>query len=213
MGIIEPTEVQEACIPRILRGEDVIGQAKTGSGKTAAFALPIIELLSEDPFGVFALVLTPSRELAFQINEQFIAFLNTSNLTSMVIVGGLDMMKQATLIRKRPNIVISTPGRLADLLKSSGGDLPSYFSNLKFLVLDEADRLLSGDISADLEIILANIPSKNRQTLLFSATITRSITTIQGASTRPTYLFETKNDKEFELVEKLSQYVIFILLY
>lgn len=112
MGIREPTEVQLQCIPRILKGDDVIGQAKTGSGKTAAFALPILQKLSEDPFGVFAIVLTPSRELACQISDQFVAFAAHTNFSIVTIVGGVDMMKQSVRLRHFPQIIIATPGRL-----------------------------------------------------------------------------------------------------
>lgn len=172
LQITKPTDIQRSCIPRILAGisrceivgfllftgEDVIGQAKTGSGKTAAFALPIIEKLSRDPFGIFALILTPSRELAYQINEQFIAFFSNSNFSITVVVGGLDMMKQAAMLRKPPNIVVSTPGRLADHLNSSP-DLATCFSNLKFLVLDEADRLLEPSFTSELDRIISCLPS------------------------------------------------------
>lgn len=148
----------------------VVGQAKTGSGKTAAFALPILERLSEDPYGIYAIVLTPSRELALQIGEQFTAFSANSGFSILTVVGGMDMMKQSVKLRQIPQVLIATPGRLgiicfvvisgqnvmthvtADHIRSSP-DILSV-SALRFLVLDEADRLLDASFSSDLSIIL-----------------------------------------------------------
>ncbi|KAI7862212.1 P-loop containing nucleoside triphosphate hydrolase protein [Spinellus fusiger] len=176
MQIRSPTEIQRACIPPILAGKDVIGGAKTGSGKTAAFALPILQKLSEDPYGVFALVLTPTRELAFQIAEQFRVLGKNIGLKECVIVGGLDMMKQSLELAKRPHIIIATPGRLRDHIRSSSGAV--QLSRAKFLVMDEADRLLSPTFMSDLSVILPCLP-KERQTLLFTATMTGSILALQ----------------------------------
>lgn len=113
-GIKTPTPVQANCIPQILAGKDCIGAAKTGSGKTLAFALPIIQKLSEDPYGIFALVLTPVRELAYQIADQFAIVGKCIDLQCSVIVGGMCMMEQAKKLDKRPHVVVATPGRLAD---------------------------------------------------------------------------------------------------
>ncbi|KAF9325975.1 hypothetical protein BGZ91_002167 [Linnemannia elongata] len=148
MSITAPSEIQTKCIPEILAGKDVIGGAKTGSGKTAAFALPILQKLSEDPYGVFAVILTPTRELAFQIAEQFNVLGKTINLKDVVVVGGLDMMTQAIALSKRPHIIIATPGRLRDHINSSGDSM--NLSKVKFLVLDEADRLLTETFAEDL---------------------------------------------------------------
>ncbi|KGG51817.1 hypothetical protein DI09_26p170 [Mitosporidium daphniae] len=175
LGIKTPTEVQTACIPAILGGHDVIASSRTGSGKTAAFALPVLTLLSQDPFGIFALVLSPTRELVLQIGEQFKAFGEGLKLGVSIVIGGLDMMQQAmSLANDRPHIVIATPGRLADLLRSSP-DLKRAFSRLKFLIFDEADRLLGEECfhSPVAEIISAS--SEKRQNLFFSATLPRSI--------------------------------------
>ncbi|KYN05886.1 putative ATP-dependent RNA helicase DDX49 [Cyphomyrmex costatus] len=141
MDLKKPTPIQQNCIPRILMGEDCIGCAKTGSGKTLAFALPILQKLYEDPYGIFALVLTPTRELAFQIADQFAAIGKAINLKKCVIVGGMDMMEQGLELSKRPHIVVATPGRLADHLDSCN---TFSLQKIKFLVLDEADRLLGG---------------------------------------------------------------------
>lgn len=110
-GLSEPTPVQKNCIPAILAGKDCVGCAKTGSGKTLAFALPMLHRLSDDPFGIFGLVLTPTRELALQIADQFRIVGRPLNLKDCVIVGGRDMVMQGRELAARPHIVIATPGR------------------------------------------------------------------------------------------------------
>ncbi|KAJ1931451.1 putative RNA helicase, partial [Kickxella alabastrina] len=162
MSITQPTEIQRACIGPILQGLDVIGGAKTGSGKTAAFALPILQKLSEDPYGVFAVVLTPTRELAYQIAEQFAVLGKGMNIKVTVTIGGIDMMAQAMELSRRPHIVVATPGRLADHIESSAGAV--HFKGVQYLVLDEADRLLSDTFASDLGVIMDAIP-KDRKTL------------------------------------------------
>ncbi|PVU97255.1 hypothetical protein BB561_000679 [Smittium simulii] len=170
--IKSPTETQRASIKPIIEGKDVISCAKTGSGKTAAFALPILHKLAQDPYGVFALVLSPTRELAIQIGEQFTVFGKSINLKISVIVGGLDMVDQALSLNARPHIVIATPGRLADHIKSNSDVI--NFNKVKFLVLDEADRLLTDSFAPDMSVILEKLP-KEKQTLMFTATISESI--------------------------------------
>ncbi|KAJ2754710.1 putative RNA helicase [Coemansia pectinata] len=172
MAITQPTEIQRACIQPALEGRDIIGGAKTGSGKTAAFALPILQKLSEDPFGVFALVLTPTRELAYQIADQFNVLGKGVNIKVTVAIGGVDMMTQALELARRPHIVVATPGRLADHIESSSNAI--HFQRVRFLVLDEADRLLTDTFAPDLATIMDAIP-RRRQTLLFTATMTQSI--------------------------------------
>ncbi|KAJ2294960.1 putative RNA helicase [Coemansia sp. RSA 353] len=172
MSIHEPTEIQRACIGPILAGRDVIGGANTGSGKTAAFALPILQALAEDPFGVFAVVLTPTRELAVQIGEQFGVLGKGVNIKVTVAIGGVDMVTQALSLSRRPHIVVATPGRLADLIESSADAV--HLKRVRFVVLDEADRLLTETFASDLAVIMDAVPKK-RQTLLFTATMTDSI--------------------------------------
>jgi ATP-dependent RNA helicase DDX49/DBP8 len=130
MGLKRPTPVQRACIPQILKGKDVLGLAQTGSGKTAAFALPILQRLSESMYGVFALVLTPTRELAFQLSDQFKALGVGLHLRCAVVIGGLDMLEQSKALMQRPHVVIATPGRIADLLKNDPG-VSSVFQRIK----------------------------------------------------------------------------------
>lgn len=180
MKIYTPTAIQKACIPKVLKGHDCIGGAKTGSGKTIAFALPILTKWSEDPYGIYGLVLTPTRELALQIAEQFAALGATMNIKVCVIVGGDDIVKQALELQRRPHIVIATPGRLADHILNSGEDTICGLRRVKYLVLDEADRLLSNSFGSDLERCFGVLPKpENRQTLLFTATITDAVRSLK----------------------------------
>ncbi|XP_005182432.1 probable ATP-dependent RNA helicase Dbp45A [Musca domestica] len=167
LGLKQATPIQQACIPSILDGKDCIGAAKTGSGKTFAFALPILEKLSEEPTSHFALILTPTHELAYQISEQFLVAGQPMGVRVCVVSGGTDQIIEAQKLMQRPHIVVAMPGRLADHL--TGCDTFS-FDNLKFLVVDEADRMLNGDFDESLKIIEQCIP-KNRQNLFFSATM------------------------------------------
>ncbi|CAO3659170.1 unnamed protein product [Umbelopsis vinacea] len=208
LSIRKPSEIQKACIPSILANKDVIGGAKTGSGKTAAFALPILQKLSEDPYGIFALVLTPTRELAFQIAEQFRVLGRGVNIKETVVVGGLDMMQQALELSRRPHVVIATPGRLRDHIQSSSG--AADLRRIKYLVMDEADRLLSDTFTEDLEVIFNNIPEK-RQTLLFTATMTDSILALSEAEEDPKkrpFLYQC--DTSISTVSTLDQYYVFV---
>ncbi|RKP25232.1 P-loop containing nucleoside triphosphate hydrolase protein [Syncephalis pseudoplumigaleata] len=177
MAIRKPTEIQRACIPPALKGRTIIGGARTGSGKTAAFAVPILQKLAEDPYGVFAVILTPTRELAFQIADQFDALGKGVNLKLCVTVGGIDMMKQALELARRPHIIIGTPGRLADHIQSSAGAV--HLKRVQFLVLDEADRLLTPSFAPDLSVIMDSLP-RDRQTMLYTATLTEAIMALQN---------------------------------
>ncbi|KAF5370047.1 hypothetical protein D9758_001105 [Tetrapyrgos nigripes] len=209
MSIHTPTEVQAACIPPLLNGRDCIGNAKTGSGKTIAFALPILQKLSMDPYGIFALVLTPTRELAFQISEQFAVLGSGMNIRTAVVVGGMDMMAQALELENRPHVVVATPGRMIDHLKTGNGQW--NLSRVKFLVLDEADRLLSSTFTSDLAYLF-NVLPKERQTCLFTATITPSIDALENATPRPgkEKPFVHKMKETVETVESLKQSYILV---
>ncbi|GAB4836748.1 DEAD-box ATP-dependent RNA helicase 36 [Ancistrocladus abbreviatus] len=176
LGMKRPTPVQHHCIPKILAGNDVLGLAQTGSGKTAAFALPILHRLAEDPYGVFALVITPTRELAYQLAEQFRALGSCLHVRCVVVVGGMDKITQAKMLIQRPHVVIATPGRVKVLLEENP-DIPPVFSRTKFLVLDEADRVLDVGFEEELRMIFRWLPKK-RQTLLFSATMTSDLQTL-----------------------------------
>ncbi|KAL9663682.1 hypothetical protein QQ045_019073 [Rhodiola kirilowii] len=206
LGIRNPTPVQLNCIPKILSGHDVLGIAQTGSGKTAAFALPILQSLSEVPYGVFALVVTPTRELAYQLAEQFRALGSCLQLRCDVVVGGMDMTTQAQNLMKRPHVVIATPGRLKVLVENNP-DIATVFSRTKFLVLDEADRVLDVGFEDELEVIFQNLP-QSRQTLLFSATMTDDLQTLLELSANRTYFY--KAFEGFKTVDSLKQQYIFI---
>ena len=157
LGMNKPTPIQQNCIPPALHGRNVIGSALTGSGKTAAFALPILEKLSKNPYGIFALVITPTRELAAQIVEQFLALGAKLPVRVCMVVGGLDMMKQSVELDRLPHVVICTPGRMADIMN---GARPPKLSKLKFLVLDEADRLFEKTFARDIDFIVSRLPKK-----------------------------------------------------
>ncbi|CAG5133021.1 unnamed protein product [Candidula unifasciata] len=200
MGITKPSPIQSQCIRPILEGQNCVGCAKTGSGKTAAFALPILQKLSEDRYGPYALVLTPTRELAFQIADQFKVLGKEININVTVITGGMDMVRQGQDLNVKPHIVVSTPGRLADHYESCD---TFSFKKIKFLVLDEADRLLEDTGFAEqLQIIFKKLPAK-RQTLLFSATMTPAIRELQAASGEK--VFSWSQSAEVLTVEELDQ--------
>lgn len=199
LGMSKPTPVQTNCVPAILAGKDCIGCAKTGSGKTAAFALPILDKLSDDPYGIFALVLTPTRELAFQIKDQFSAIGAHINVRVSVVIGGLDMMVQSQELARQPHVVVATPGRLADHISSGDG---LKLDKIKFLVLDEADRLFEPCFEPDLATIFSSLPTK-RQTLLFSATLTDSIEELKQMSPSPPHVYISPS--EVATVETLTQ--------
>ena len=178
LGWTHPTPIQREALPPALTGRDIIGIAETGSGKTAAFALPVLQALLKAPQRLFAVVLAPTRELAFQINEQFEALGGTIDAKCAVIVGGIDMVSQAVVLARRPHIIIATPGRLVDHLEHTRG---FSLANIKYLVLDEADRMLGLDFEEEINKLLAVIPRK-RTTLLFSATMTQKVAKLQRAS-------------------------------
>ncbi|KAF6764752.1 ATP-dependent rRNA helicase RRP3 [Ephemerocybe angulata] len=173
-----PTEIQSESLPHALEGRDIIGVAATGSGKTAAFALPILQKLWDEPKGLFACVLAPTRELAYQIAQQFEALGASMGARCATIVGGMDLPTQAIALAKRPHVVVATPGRLLQHLEETKG---FSLRTLKFLVLDEADRLLDMDFGPAIDKILKLIP-RERTTYLFSATMTSKVAKLQRAS-------------------------------
>jgi ATP-dependent RNA helicase DDX47/RRP3 len=131
VGYKAPTDIQVESLPHALEGRDIIGVASTGSGKTAAFALPILQKLWEDPKGLFACVLAPTRELAYQISQQFESLGSAMGARCAVVVGGMDMPTQAIALAKRPHIVVATPGRLMQHLEETKG---FSLRSIKFLV-------------------------------------------------------------------------------
>ncbi|KAL8674159.1 MAG: hypothetical protein Q9168_001410 [Polycauliona sp. 1 TL-2023] len=178
LGYQTPTPIQTESIPLALQGRDIIGLAETGSGKTAAYALPILQALMEKPQSLFGLIMAPTRELADQISKAIEALGSLINVRSCVIVGGMDMVSQAIALGKKPHIVVATPGRLLDHLENTKG---FSLRSLKYLVLDEADRLLDLDFGDILDKILKVLP-RERRTYLFSATMTSKVESLQRAS-------------------------------
>ncbi|KAJ2511502.1 ribosomal RNA processing protein [Coemansia sp. RSA 2049] len=203
LGFKAATEIQAKSIPWALEGRDVIGLAQTGSGKTAAFALPILQALWENPTPLFACVMAPTRELAYQIAETFEALGSAIGARCAVIVGGMDMISQQIALSKRPHIVVCTPGRLQDHLENTKG---FSLRTLKYLVMDEADRLLDMDFGPKIDQILKAIP-RDRNTFLFSATMTTKVAKLQRASLSNPVKVEVST--KYSTVEKLLQYYMF----
>ena len=175
-GYDTPTPIQEKSIPVVLSGKDIFGCAQTGTGKTASFAIPILQMLYNAPKGgeddnrIKALVLTPTRELAIQIGESFSAYGKYTGITNTVIFGGVGQAPQVKMLRRGVDILIATPGRLLDLMNQKHINL----GYIKTLVLDEADRMLDMGFINDVKKIVAKTPFK-RQTLFFSATMPKPI--------------------------------------
>lgn len=179
-GYHEPTIIQQRAIPAILEGKDVLGCAQTGTGKTAAFALPLLQRIAGTkstggPRVIRALILAPTRELALQINESFTAYGKMTGVRNTCIYGGISQQIQEKSLKQGVDILVATPGRLIDLADQRIISL----SSIKYLVLDEADRMLDMGFIPDIRKILSWIP-KERQTLLFSATITAEIRKLAG---------------------------------
>lgn len=180
----EPTEVQKYIIPQILNDKSVIAISKTGTGKTASFCLPIISELSKDPFGLYAIILEPTRELVLQVEEKLKLFSTGFNLRMCSIIGGEDYTTQLKELDKIPHIIIATPGRLVSFLENNYVKL---VQNLRYFVMDEFDQLLDETIKPDIDKIITYLPD-DRITLFFSATI------MQTKEELKKYL--GKNDKE-----------------
>jgi ATP-dependent RNA helicase RhlE len=171
-GYTKPTPIQEQAIPVLLKRNDLLGCAQTGTGKTAAFAIPILQILHQDELyakgaqGIKSLILTPTRELAIQIGESFAAYGKYLRLRHTVIFGGVSQKSQTDALRSGVDILIATPGRLLDLMSQRHVNL----QHVKLFVLDEADRMLDMGFIHDVKKIIAKLPVK-RQTLFFSATM------------------------------------------
>ena len=175
-GYTNPTPIQEQAIPIVLTGRDLMGCAQTGTGKTAAFAIPIIQLLSNDSFSgkgkrnIRALVVTPTRELALQIDESFGAYGRYTRITRAVVFGGVSQQSQVQALSRGVDVLVATPGRLLDLINQGIISL----KQIEYFVLDEADRMLDMGFLNDVKKIIKELPQK-RQSLFFSATMPLSI--------------------------------------
>ncbi len=170
LGFSEPTAIQSAAIPKLIAGQDVIGQAQTGTGKTAAFSLPILQNLEDGLNAPQALIVSPTRELASQVAQAIYSYSETLGVRVLPVYGGQSYDRQIRRLKKGVDIVVGTPGRLIDLMNRGVLKL----GELKTLVLDEADEMLSMGFVEDIEAILANTP-EDRQTALFSATMPKEI--------------------------------------
>lgn len=218
LGFSRPTPVQRTIIPFLLKEESshVLALAATGSGKTAAFVLPILHRLAADPYGIYAVILTPTRELAKQIHQQVLALGAAYRVQSTLVVGGLDAVRQACELQERcPHFCVATPGRLAELLR---GPQPPRLRHVRYVVLDEADRLLASQsgFERDVAELLLHCTTTTGtagdssstmtrrtkcQTLLFSATLTRSLESIEemagaGQGRLPLQKFVIREDGE-----------------
>lgn len=180
LGYNTPTPIQREAIPVILSGQDLIGCAETGTGKTAAFLLPIIQKISQRPRpGIRALVLAPTRELALQIQKNYGDFNRIATNRSVIAIGGTNIRTQLAELRRGAAVLIATPGRLLDLMDRGAVNL----STVEFLVLDEADRMLDMGFLPAIRQVLAKLPT-TRQTLLFSATMSPSIEQLARSTTK-----------------------------
>ena len=185
-GFEELTPIQERCIPEIIKGRDVVGQAETGSGKTIAFCLPILEKINRGE-GLQTVVLTPTRELCIQVTDVFKDFGKILGVKTTSIYGGVSIGPQIKRI-KTSEVVVGTPGRMLDHLRRRTID----FRNVRFLILDETDKMLEMGFIDDVEKIISFTP-KNRQTLMFSATIMGSIHRLMNRHLRNPVVIKTKS--------------------
>lgn len=230
---IEPTAIQEKTIPIILKGHDVLASAQTGTGKTAAFAIPIIQHLTNDDSRksgrrkISSLIVTPTRELAIQIGESFNDYGRYTNIKNTVIYGGVNQSSQKDALRRGVDVLVATPGRLLDLMNQGFISL----KNIEYFVLDEADRMLDMGFIPDVKRILAHLP-KQRQSLFFSATMPKNIVTLSQqilvnpkkiavdpvsstAETIQQYLYTTNKDNKRDLLfhilkdQKIKQVLLF----
>ncbi len=195
--IVEPTDIQTMAIPQILRGKDLIGQSETGSGKTYAFILPILEMVKENGI-TQALIITPTRELARQITEETKKLTEDRDLQVLSVYGGQDVASQVSKLDRGAEIVVGTPGRLKDHIGRSTIDL----SKVRFLVLDEADEIIKMGFLEDTEAIIKQTP-RSRQTLLFSATISKGVGSMGKKFMKSPIKFETRQSfKKLENIEE-----------
>jgi ATP-dependent RNA helicase RhlE len=229
----EPTSIQEQAIPPGLAGRDLLASAQTGTGKTAAFAIPIIQQLSEDikqangRRPIASLIVTPTRELAIQIGESITAYAKYTSITNTVIFGGVNQNKQTRELKKDIDILVATPGRLLDLMNQGFIAL----DQVRYFVLDEADRMLDMGFIHDVKRIISHLPKK-RQTLFFSATMPKNIVSLSDeiltnpkrvavnpvsstAETVQQYVYFTNKNKKMDLLlhilkdPKMDQVLLF----
>jgi len=208
-GYTTPTPIQEQSIPVVLKGKDILGLAQTGTGKTAAFAIPMLQLLHQELRNTKGyrhtrgLILTPTRELAIQISESFESYGRFTGITHEVIYGGVSQHTQTLALRNGTDILIATPGRLLDLMNQGY----VHLDHLQMFVLDEADRMLDMGFIHDVKRVIRELP-KQKQTLLFSATMPPAIADLAGSLLQQPVRVEVTPVSS--TVEKIDQYVYFI---
>ena len=206
-GYTTPTAIQAKAIPEALKGKDILGLAQTGTGKTAAFALPILQILDRQPFKGYkhtrALILTPTRELAVQISESFETYGKYTNVKQEVIFGGVSQHTQTLGLRNGTDVLIATPGRLLDLMNQGY----VHLDHLEIFVLDEADRMLDMGFINDVKKVVRALP-KQKQTMLFSATMPPQIAQLVASLLHAPVRIEVAPTSS--TVEKIDQFVYFI---
>ena len=206
-GYTTPTPVQEQSIPPLLAGRDVLGVAQTGTGKTAAFALPVLQIMSrtktQGKRHIKALILSPTRELAAQIGERFSAYGEHLDIRHKVIFGGVNQNPQIRALQKGIDVLVATPGRLLDLINQGYIDI----TRVEFFVLDEADRMLDMGFIRDIKKVLKLLP-KRRQNLLFSATMPKSIADLAGSFLHNAIMIDV-SPKEIT-VDRIKQKIMFV---
>ena len=201
-GYSEQSEIQEKAIPLILEGKDLLGQARTGTGKTAAFAIPLIESVDLAGPKPQVLVLVPTRELAVQVEREAKSLAMGQGIYSLSVFGGQSISTQQRMLRKGQHIIVATPGRLMDLMRR--GDLS--LSGIKAVVLDEADKMFDMGFREDMDFILSKCP-RERQTLLFSATMSREIRSLASKHLKQDAVFVNVSEDKLT-VEEIDQFYI-----
>ncbi len=205
-GYTHPTPIQQQAIPFVLQKRDLLGCAQTGTGKTAAFAIPILQelyLLKQPIPGIKVLILTPTRELAIQIDESFAAYGKYTGITHTVIFGGVSQLHQTNALKKGVDILVATPGRLLDLMSQGFINL----RHLQIFVLDEADRMLDMGFIHDVKKVIVRLPDK-RQTLFFSATMPLEIQKLANVLlTNPAKVEVTPVSSTVDAIEQCLFYV------
>jgi ATP-dependent RNA helicase RhlE len=207
-GYTIPTSIQEQSIPHILEGKDLFGCAQTGTGKTAAFALPILQLLIREKAagtrpGIKALIIAPTRELAHQINESFRSYGIGTGITHTCIYGGVSQSAQVAALRRGADVLTATPGRLLDLIQQGYVKIDT----VRYFVLDEADRMLDMGFIHDIKRVISLLPGK-RQTLFFAATITPEVKKLSNSIlSNPVHISVTPVSSTSELISQSVYYV------
>ena len=190
MGFNEATPIQKESIPLALEGKDVLGQAQTGTGKTGAFGIPLIEKVA-DQEGVQSLILAPTRELAMQVAESLKAFAKGQNVQVVTVFGGMPIDRQIKALKKGPQIVVGTPGRVIDHLNRR----TLKTNDIHTLILDEADEMMNMGFIDDMKFIMDKIPAEQRQTMLFSATMPKAIQTLVQQFMKSPVIVKTMNNE------------------